>query len=59
VFKAELQMQFGVIDAKGEARIKLKHIKQGKISVTEYWNKFRLGAGEVEKDDWTGGAQIP
>jgi len=29
-FKAELQRQFGVIDAKGEARIRLKNLKQGK-----------------------------
>jgi len=29
-FKAELQRQFGVIDAEGEARIRLKHMKQGK-----------------------------
>jgi len=29
-FKAELQSQFGVIDAKGEARIRLKNMKQGK-----------------------------
>jgi len=29
-FKAELQRQFGIIDAKGEARITLKNMKQGK-----------------------------
>jgi len=29
-FKAELQSQFGVIDAKGQARIRLKNMKQGK-----------------------------
>jgi len=34
--KAELQRQFGGIDAKGEARIRLKNMKQGKRSVTEY-----------------------
>jgi len=54
-FKAELQRQFGVIDAKGEARIKLKNMKQGKLSVTEYWNEFRLVASEAELDDSTGG----
>ena len=41
-FKEELESQFGVIDAKGEARIKPKNMKQGKRSVTEYWNEFRL-----------------
>jgi len=46
--KAELQRQFGVIDAKGEARIRLKNMKQGKQSVTEYWNEFRLVASEAE-----------
>jgi len=54
-FKAELQRQFGVIDVKGEARIRLKNMKQGKRSVTEYWNEFRLVASEAELDDSTGG----
>jgi len=54
-FKGELQRQFGVIDAKGEARIRLKNMKQGKRSVTEYWNEFRLVASEAELDDSTGG----
>jgi len=54
-FKAELQRQFGIIDAKGEARIRLKNMKQGKRLVTEYWNEFRLVASEAELDDSTGG----
>jgi len=54
-FKAELQRQFGVIDAKGEARIGLKNMKQGKQSVTGYWNEFHLVAREAELDDSTGG----
>jgi len=54
-FKAELQSQFGVIDVKGEARIKRNNMKEGKRSVTEYWNKFRLVASEAELDDSTGG----
>ena len=54
-FNAELQRQFGVIDAKGEARIRLKSMRQGKRSVTEYWNEFRLVASEAELDDTTGG----
>jgi len=54
-FKVELQRQFGVIDAKGEARIRLKNMKQGKRSVTEYWNEFCLVASEAELDDSTGG----
>jgi len=54
-FKAELQRQFGVIDTKGEARIRLKNMKQDKRSVTEYWNEFHLVAGQAELDDSTGG----
>jgi len=46
-FKVELQSQFGVIDATGGARNRLKNIKQGKRSVTEYWNEFRLVAGKA------------
>jgi len=43
------------MDAKGEARIRLKNMKQGKRSVMEYWNGFRLVASEAELDDSTGG----
>ena len=39
-FAQELRSQFGVIDAKGEARIILKGMKQGRKSMTEYWNEF-------------------
>ena len=53
--KAELQSQFGLIHAKGQARIKLKNRKQGKRSVTEYWNNFRLVASKAELDHSTGG----
>jgi len=54
-FKEELQRQFGVINAKGEARIRLKNMKESKRSVTEYWNEFRLVASEAELDDSTRG----
>jgi len=57
-FKAELQRQFGLIDAKGEARIRLKNMKQGKRSFTEYWNEFRLVASEAELDDPTEGELV-
>jgi len=43
-FKAELQRHFGVIDRKGEERMRLKNMKQGKQLVTEYWNEFYLVA---------------
>jgi len=58
-FKAELQRQFGIINAKGEARIRLKNMRQGKRSVNEYWNEFRMVASEPELDDSTGGELLP
>ena len=54
-FKAESQRQFGLVNAKREARIKLKSMKQGKRSVTEYWNELRLVASEAELDETSGG----
>ena len=54
-FATEIRSQFGVIDAKGEARITLKNMKQGRRSMTEYWNEFRLVASETELDDSTAG----
>ena len=50
-FAQEFQSQFGVIDAKGEVRITLKNMKQGRKSMTEYWNEFRLVASETGLDD--------
>jgi len=35
--------------------MRLKNMKQGKRSVTESWNEFRLVASEAELDDSTGG----
>src|ERR1700759_3877910 len=46
-FAQELRNQFGVIDAKGEARITLKNMKQGRKSMTEYWNEFPIVASET------------
>ena len=54
-FAQELRSQFGVIDAKGEARITLRNIKQGRRSMTEYWNEFRLVASETGMNDSTAG----
>jgi len=44
-----------VIDAKGEAKITLKNMKQGKRSITDYWNAFRLVASQAELEDSTRG----
>ena len=54
-FTQELRNQFGVIDAKGEARITLKNMKQGQKTMTEYWTEFRLVASERGLDDSTAG----
>ena len=54
-FAQELRSQFRVIHAKGEARITLKNIKQGRRSMMEYWNEFRLMASEKGLDDSTAG----
>ena len=54
-FAEELGNQFGVIDRKGEARNRLKNITQGKRTMTEYWNEFRLVSSEAELDDATEG----
>ena len=54
-FKVEFERQFGLIDAKGEASIRLKNRKQGKRSVREYWNESRLVASEAELDNSTRG----
>ena len=54
-FGEELRNQFGVMDRKGEARNRLKNITQGKRTMTEYWNQFRLVSSEAELDDATEG----
>jgi len=35
--------------------MRLKEMKEGKRSVTEYWNQFPLVASKAELDDSTGG----
>ena len=54
-FTEELNNQFGIIDKKEEARNRLEHIIQGKRTMTEYWNEFRLASSEAELDDATEG----
>ena len=54
-FAQELRSQFEVIDAKGEARITLKNMKQGRKTMTEYRNEFRLVASKTGLDDSTAG----
>lgn len=54
-FAKELTSQFGITDAKYEARITLKNVKQGMRSISEYWNEFRLMATKTELDYSTAG----
>ena len=54
-FAEELRNQFSVIDRMGEARNRLKNITQGKRTMTEYWNEFRLVSSEAELHDATEG----
>ena len=57
-FAEELRNQFGVIDRKGEARNRLKTITQGKRTMTEYLNEFRLVSSEAELNDATEGERL-
>jgi hypothetical protein len=54
-FITELRTQFGAVDPRGEARIKLKELKQATRSMTEFWNEFRLIATEAQLDETTMG----
>jgi len=53
--KPHCKDNFGIIDAKGEAGIRLKNMKQGKRPATKYGNELRLMASEAELDDSSGG----
>jgi len=41
-YQNELKRQFGPVNARDEARAKIRKLKQGKSSMTDYWNDFRL-----------------
>ena len=47
-FAQELRNQFGVIDAKGEARITLKNMKQGRKSMTVTWIHVPVAVSRAE-----------
>ena len=52
-FVTSLKEQFGEKDAEGKARTKLENMHQGRDSVTEYWNLFKLTATEANVDEGT------
>jgi len=52
-YQNELKRQFGPVNARDEARAKIRKLKQGKSSMTDYWNDFRLIASTAQIDNAT------
>src|SRR5438270_13990869 len=51
--KGELKEQFGAVDPRAEASIKLRETEQEDRSMTEYGNEFRLIGTEAARDEFT------
>jgi len=52
-YQNELRRQFGPVNARDEARAKIRKLKQGQSSMTDYWNEFRLIASTAQMDGAT------
>jgi len=52
-YQNELRRQFGPVNARDEARAKIRKLKQGQSSMTDYWNDFRLIASTALMDGAT------
>jgi len=52
-YQNELRRQFGPVNARDEARTKIRKLKQGQSSMTDYWNDFRLIASTAQMDGTT------
>jgi len=52
-YQNELRRQFGPVNARDEARAKIRKLKQGQSSMTDYWNDFRLIARTAQMDGAT------
>ena len=52
-FEQVLKEEFGDINAKESARNKLERMKQRTMTMTDYWNEFRLVSTDAEYDDAT------
>jgi len=52
-YQNELRRQFGPVNARDEARAKIRKLKQGKSSMTDYWNDFQLIASTAQMDNAT------
>jgi len=52
-YQNELRRQFGPVNARDETRAKIRKLKQGQSSMTDYWNDFRLIASTAQMDGAT------
>jgi len=52
-YQNELRKQFGPVNARDEARARIRKLKQGQSSMTDYWNDFRLIASMAQMDGAT------
>jgi len=52
-YQNQLRRQFGPVNARDEARAKIRKLKQGKSSMTDYWNDFGLIASTAQMDNAT------
>jgi len=52
-YQNELRRQFGPVNARDEARAKIRKLKQGQSSMTDYWNDFQLIARTAQMDSAT------
>jgi hypothetical protein len=52
-FVEALKKQFADVDAENTARTKVESMTQGRKTITDHWNEFRLSATEANYDDKT------
>jgi hypothetical protein len=52
-FLEALRKQFADVDAENSARTKIESMVQGRKTITDHWNEFRLTATEANYDDKT------
>jgi len=52
-YQNKLRRQFGLVNARDQARAKIRKLKQGQSSMTDYWNDFRRIASTAQMDGAT------
>jgi len=52
-YQNELKRQFGPVNARDEARAKIRKLRQSQSSMTDYWNDFQLIASTAQMDGAT------